>query len=78
VAVPIASDQAARIARCRALGLIHAAPLAVAAVVDAVASLYDDERERRSLVARAQAAGIQDAMPRILDWIAALAAGARP
>jgi hypothetical protein len=78
VAVPIAHDQAARIARCRALGLIHAAPLAAAAVVDAVATLYDDERERVSLIARGHATGIQDAMPRILDWIAALAAGARP
>ena len=78
VAVPIAHDQAARIARCRALGLIHAAPLAAAAVVDAVATLYDDERERLSLIARGHAMGIQDAMPRILDWIAALAAGARP
>jgi hypothetical protein len=78
VAVPIAHDQAARIARCRALGLIHAAPLAAAAVVDAVATLYDDERERLSLIARGHAMGIQDAMPRILDWIAALAAGTRP
>ncbi|HEY6454577.1 MAG TPA: hypothetical protein VIY90_04770 [Steroidobacteraceae bacterium] len=76
VAVPIARDQAARIARCRALGLIHAAALAPGAVVDAVAALYADEHERRSLVARGRAQGIQDAMPQILDWIAALAGGA--
>ena len=78
VAVPIARDQAARIARCRALGLIHAAPLATLAAVDAIATLYGDEPERRSLIARGRAAGIQDAMPQILDWIAALAAGTRP
>jgi hypothetical protein len=78
VAVPIARDQAARIARCRALGLIHAAPLAASAVVDAVATLYADEPARRHLIGRAHATGIQDAMPQILDWLAALAAGARP
>jgi hypothetical protein len=78
VAVPIAHDQAARIARCRALGLIHAAPLAASAIVDAVSRLYDDEPERLSLIARARATGIRDAMPQVLDWIAALAAGAPP
>ena len=78
VAVPIAHDQAARIARCRALGLIHAAPLAVSPIVAAAASLYDDEQERRRLIARARAAGMQDAMPQLLEWLAALVAEARP
>ena len=77
VAVPIAHDQAARIARCVALGLINAAPLAASAVVDAVARLYENEPERLSLIARGRARGIQDAMPQILEWIAALAAGTR-
>jgi hypothetical protein len=78
VAVPIAHDQAARIARCVALGLINAAPLAPSAVVAAVTSLYEDEPARLGLVARGRARGIQDAMPQILEWIAALAAGTRP
>ena len=78
MAVPIAHDQAARIARCVALGLINAAPLAASAVVDAVARLYENEPERLSLIARGRARGIQDAMPHILEWIAALAAGTRP
>jgi hypothetical protein len=78
VAVPIAHDQAARIERCRGLDLIHAAPLAVTPIVDAVASLYDDEHECQRLIARARAAGIRDAMPQVLDWLAALAAEARP
>src|SRR5665213_415791 len=59
VAVPIAHDQAARIARCRALGLIHAAPLASAAIAAAVADLYADDRARVDLAARARAAGIR-------------------
>jgi UDP:flavonoid glycosyltransferase YjiC (YdhE family) len=79
VAVPIAHDQAARIARCRDLGLIRAAPLAATAIAAAVAGLYADPPGRSALLARARAAGITDAMPQVLDWIAALAAGeARP
>jgi hypothetical protein len=76
VAVPIAHDQAARIARCRDLGLIHAAPLAAAAIVAVAAGLYDDEHERLRLIARGRAMGITDAMPQVLDWIAAMAPGA--
>jgi len=78
VAVPIAHDQAARIARCRTLGLIREAPLASAAIAAAVADLYADDRARVDLAARARAAGIRDAMPQVLDWIAALAAPERP
>jgi hypothetical protein len=78
VAVPIAHDQAARIARCRALGLIRASPLAAGALSAAAAALYEDEGGRLSLIARGRAAGIEDAMPRVLEWIGALAAGARP
>jgi hypothetical protein len=78
VAVPIAHDQATRIARCRKRRLIHDAPLAAAAIVAAVATLYADDTERLSLIARGRAAGIQNAMPQILAWIAALAGGNRP
>ena len=74
VAVPIAQDQAARIARCRDLRLIRAAPLVAAAIVAAVAALYEDENQRQALIARGHAAGITDAMPQILDWMAALLA----
>jgi hypothetical protein len=78
VAVPIAHDQAARIARCRDLGLIHAASLAAGAIVDAAVKLYDDEPARHRLVEQARAMDIRDAMPQVLDWIAALAREARP
>ena len=74
VAVPIAHDQAARIVRCRELRLIRDAPLAAAAIVDAVAALHEDEDQRQALIARGHAAGITDAMPQILDWMAALLA----
>jgi hypothetical protein len=79
VAVPIAHDQAARIARCRDLGLIRDAPLLAAAIVDAVAALDQDEEQRQSLIARGRAAGVRDALPQILEWLAALlAAELRP
>lgn len=74
VAVPIAHDQAARIARCRERGLIREAPLLATAIVEAVAGLHQDEQQRQALLARGRAAGVKDAMPQILDWIAALAA----
>jgi hypothetical protein len=74
VAVPIAHDQAARIARCRELGLIRESPLLAAAIVDAVAALDQDAQQRQSLIARGQAAGIKDAMPQILEWLTALLA----
>ncbi len=73
VAVPIAHDQAARIALCRQRRLIQAAPLAAPAIVAAVAKLYADDAERLKLIAQGRSAGIQDAMPQILEWIAALA-----
>jgi UDP:flavonoid glycosyltransferase YjiC (YdhE family) len=74
VAVPIAHDQAARIARCRELRLIETAPLQAAAIADAVVRLNADEPQRQALIARARAAGIKDATPQILEWIAALVA----
>jgi len=52
VAVPIAHDQAARIARCRDLRLIKDAPLVVASIVDAVARLRANEDERLALITR--------------------------
>jgi UDP:flavonoid glycosyltransferase YjiC (YdhE family) len=77
VAVPIAHDQAARIARCRALGLIHATALQSEAIIGAVTSLHGNDEERAALIARGRAAGITDGMPGILDWIGALAGQAR-
>jgi hypothetical protein len=79
VAVPIAHDQAARIARCRERGLVTQAPLIAASIVEAVAGLDDDEGQRQALITAGRAAGIKDAMPRILDWMAALVGdGSRP
>ena len=78
VAVPIAQDQVARIARCRDLRLIAAAPLAAAAIVEVVAKLHADDGARLGLMARGRAAGVRDALPRILEWIAALAAEPPP
>ena len=75
VAVPIAHDQAARIARCRELDLIHDAPLAAAPIIAAAATLYADDAERVRLIARGRTAGVQDGMPQVLEWIAALADG---
>jgi hypothetical protein len=72
VAVPIARDQAARIARCRELRWIVAAPLDPAAIIAAVTRLHADAALRAGLVARARAAGVTDTMPQVLDWIAAL------
>jgi hypothetical protein len=74
VAVPIAHDQAARIARCRELGLIRHSPLLAAAIVDAVVALDQDEEQRQLLITRGRAAGVRDAMPQILEWLAALLA----
>jgi hypothetical protein len=58
--------------------LIHAAPLVASAIVEAATKLYGDEPERSHLIARARAAGITDAMPQVLDSIAALASVAPP
>jgi hypothetical protein len=78
VAVPIAHDQAARIARCRELRLIQDAPLVVASIVDVVARLHADANERLALITRGRAAGVTDAMPQILDWLDALVADGSP
>jgi len=74
VAVPIARDQAARIARCRDLRLIKDAPLVVASIIDAVASLHANADERMALITHGRAAGVKDAMPQILEWLDALLA----
>jgi hypothetical protein len=78
VAVPIAHDQAARIARCRELKLINDAPLDSAAIRAAVMRLHSDAALRSDLVARARAAGVTDAMPQVLDRLAALGSETRP
>lgn len=72
VAVPIAHDQAARIARCEERQLLRSAPLEAAAIIDAVARLYAADAARDQLQARVRAAGIRDAMPQILEILAAL------
>ena len=72
VAVPIARDQAARIARCSELRLIRSAPLDTGSIVATVAALHADEEERAALASRAREAGVHDALPLILDWMAAL------
>lgn len=78
VAVPIAHDQVARIARCRERELLRHAPLHSGAIVEAVANLDADDAARQQLVARVRAAGVVDAMPQILEALAALGAqGAR-
>ena len=74
VAVPIAHDQAARIARCRDLRLIKDAPLVVASIIDAVASLHANADERMALITHGRAAGVKDAMTQILEWLDALLA----
>jgi hypothetical protein len=74
VAVPIAHDQAARIARCRERQLLRDAPLVAGAIVEAAAQLHADEAARQQLLTRVRAAGITDALPQILEALAALAA----
>jgi hypothetical protein len=76
VAVPIAHDQAARIARCRDLRLVRDAPLVATSIIAAVAGLAGNEAQRQELLTRGRAAGLRDAMPQILDWMAALVADA--
>ena len=78
VAVPIAHDQAARIARCRELHLVKEAALDSAAIVAAVAQLHADEPGRQALLAAGRAIGVKDAMPQILEWVTALLAGGAP
>ena len=79
VAVPIAHDQASRIARCRELRLIRDAPLVTTPIIEAVVGLHEDEAQRQALIARGRAAGVRDALPQILEWMAALVAdGSRP
>jgi UDP:flavonoid glycosyltransferase YjiC (YdhE family) len=78
VAVPIAHDQAARIARCRERQLLCAAPLAAAAIADAVAKLHADETARLQLLTRVRAAALTDALPEILEALAALTAQRPP
>ena len=75
VAVPIAHDQAARIARCRELQLIHAAPLATADIVEAATRLHANDAARATLKERTRAMGVKDTMLQVLDWIEALVAG---
>jgi UDP:flavonoid glycosyltransferase YjiC (YdhE family) len=61
VAVPIAGDQAARIAACTALGA--AAAPKPDDVVATCAALLDDAARREALAAAARSAGFTDALP---------------
>ncbi|MFM8585540.1 MAG: glycosyltransferase [Gammaproteobacteria bacterium] len=70
VAVPIAGDQAARIARCAALGAVTA-PRAVASTgiepAEACLELLRDEVLRRALETRVREAGFEDALPALVE-----------
>jgi putative intracellular protease/amidase len=70
VAVPIAGDQAARIGRAAALGVI-AAP-ASGEVVATCNQLLDDTAARQALQARLAALGWRDATPLILERLGAM------
>ena len=82
VAVPIAGDQAARIARAVALGIVVAP--AVADVAASCARLLEDPAQAGALQARLAALGWHDATPLVLERVGALlgldgsAAGAQP
>jgi glycosyltransferase involved in cell wall biosynthesis len=60
VAAPIAKDQVERIRRCVAAGLILAAPLDTAAIVQAAQGLLRNEPRRAALAASAAALGLAD------------------
>lgn len=70
VAVPIAGDQAARIARCAALGAVTA-PTAMASSgvepAEACLELLRDEGLRAALEARVREVGFEDALPALVE-----------
>lgn len=74
VAVPIAGDQAARIARCAALGAVIA-PTAMASSgtepAEACLELLRDEGLRSALETRVRAAGFEDALPALIERLGA-------
>jgi hypothetical protein len=70
VAVPIAGDQAARIARAAALGVVSAP--AVADVVASCGRLLDEPAQAAALQSKLAALGWHDATPLLLDRIGAL------
>jgi hypothetical protein len=77
VTVPIAGDQAARIARCAALGAVcapdprrggsNSTDIAGCEVVTACRDLLLDSNARGALESRVRATGLQDALPAVLD-----------
>ncbi|MSR00686.1 MAG: hypothetical protein EXR88_04740 [Gammaproteobacteria bacterium] len=67
VAVPIAGDQAVRIDRCAALGVVIA-PLPEN-VVDACANLITDSLSHAILEAKARQFGLKDALPQIMKTL---------
>jgi hypothetical protein len=74
VAVPIAGDQAARIARCASLGTVIA-PTAMASSgaepAEACLELLGDEGLRGALEARVREAGFEDALPALVERLGA-------
>ena len=72
LAVPIAPDQAARIAHLERLGLITAAPLDARALADAAAGLLADTARQQAQLAILAAHPVRNALPEVLAAIAAL------
>jgi predicted glycosyltransferase len=73
IAVPIAKDQAQRIARCVDADLAVAAELAAAGIVKAAAKLLRDEPARASLAGRASALKLANGIEVALNALAHLA-----
>jgi hypothetical protein len=74
IAVPIAGDQAHRIARCERAGLAIGTPLEAGAIVREAASLFQDEARRNALASRLAAAHVRNGMEVALDAIGRLSA----
>ncbi|MBM4212414.1 MAG: glycosyltransferase family 1 protein [Gammaproteobacteria bacterium] len=74
VAVPIAGDQAARIARCAELGAVRAPTPQADAVLRECLDLLEHEGSRLALEEKVRAISFADALPRLLERIVELTA----
>lgn len=74
IAVPIAGDQAHRIARCERAGFAIGAPLEAAAITRAAVSLFGDDSRRQALASRLAAASVRNGMEVALEAIGRLSA----
>jgi hypothetical protein len=74
VAVPIARDQAHRIARCEQAGLVIGVKIDAAELVREATRLFTDERARAEAAARLSAAEVRNGMDIALEAIERLAA----